>query len=262
MSATSKKFPSVKQVWIRAWIVLSLVWCSVMAFYKLQSEIPGPSLAEVEARTSTSAVELRRTCSRQTLSVQFVMGDGSHSVCFRSAREADVYTKYFSAAAEALVIEKKLGLRRNVALSIVSGPLLLAIAALALDWILRGAGKGFLFNRESSEMPPTQNDPLISWLLFFVVATAVVLLPTALALLMSKSNDGVEWTYAYVGIATVSLLWILVIHKERAKFISDQRIDIKKFARTYFSALATTTMWAVIIVAGLVGSMIGKRAFQ
>ena len=263
MFAMTQNLPAVKQVWIRAWIAISIVWCIAAAFLTLPIQSPPPLLDEIEARTPQSAIQLRVSCAPWTIGVWVNMTDGERKLCFRSERQADVYFKWFSATSERIHTERTLKQRQITAAKILGGPVLLAFIALVLDWILRGAGKPFLFSDQSPASADRSScDPVTSWLAIAVLASTFLFLPTGIALLISKSKQGVEATYSYAALAAIALIWVFVSRAKRSKFSTQGHVLVESFIKTYFAAFATVAVWTMIIAAGVIGSMIGKSLFK
>lgn len=148
------QFPRIKQLWLRAWIVVSLTWAVAVTWIGLARPIPAASLESVESVLQPSVVALRRSCTRYNYSVEVRMSDGSHVLCFRSVGERDTYFKWFAKASEKYVHDMNQARFLGQAKAGLSGPLILALLLLAADWVLRGAGRGFLFSAHTSEDQP------------------------------------------------------------------------------------------------------------
>lgn len=140
----------IRPLWFRAWIVASIAWLLITAWVALPIANTSPSFETVESLLHPDIVDLRRGCTRYNQHVEIRMSDGSQTICFRSTRERNVYFKWFSEASE---LHTRKAYRKQLAgelLTSLSGFVILALALLAADWILRGAGKGFLFQESNS----------------------------------------------------------------------------------------------------------------
>lgn len=154
------RFQSVKQVWLRSWTVLSLTWCALAAFNGLPIKERAPTLDELEQRTASSVLEFRKRCTRRNLDYTVELKDGTHTLCFDRRAQADVYFKWTGRAYRAWRAEDQRKQWLNLAMVILLPPLLLATALFAIEWILLGAGRGFLFYPTiASPAPSAHNSP-------------------------------------------------------------------------------------------------------
>ena len=152
--------PKINRLWFRAWMVASIAWAILVCWVNYPISSTPPSFETVESQLSPSIVDLRKRCTPYTQSVEIRMTDGSLTVCFRSAVERDTYFKWFGRESEHLMQESSRKRIVQTAVKALAGFVFFALGLLAAEWVLRGAGKSFLFQSSTTEALPLASQPL------------------------------------------------------------------------------------------------------
>lgn len=147
----------VKPFWLRIWFVGSLAWIIGSAWATFPIPPPTSSFEDIESLLQPSTVNLRRACVAYNQSVEVRMHDGSHIICFRNSPEREEYFKSFSRAFVTDARNSRNSHLTRHLLQALGGIGLLTLAMLSAEWIMRGAGKGFLFQGDVHPLGASDN---------------------------------------------------------------------------------------------------------